>query len=45
MQGTLVKSLVQEDPTCRKASKPESQAHVLQLLKPMHLEPQEKPPQ
>ena len=34
MPGTQVQSLVREDPTCRRVSKP-----VLQLLKPVHLEP------
>ena len=42
IQGTRVRSLVQEDPTCHRASKPVRHnywARVLQLLKPMHLEP------
>ena len=42
MQGTLVESLVQEDSTCRGATKPMCHiywAPMLQLLKPMHLEP------
>ena len=42
MQGTQVRSLVWEDPTCRGATKPESHnywARVLQLLKAAHLEP------
>ena len=63
MQGTWVRALVQEDPTCCGATKPVRHnywacaleptihnywAHVLQLLKPAHLEPvlrNEKPPQ
>ena len=39
MQGTWVRSLVREDPTCRRATKSTSHnywAHVLQLLKPAH---------
>ena len=42
MQGTWVQSLVQEDPTCRGATKPVYHnywAHVPQLLKPACLEP------
>ena len=42
MQGTLVQSLAQEDPTCSGATKPvchDYRAHVLQLLKSVHLEP------
>ena len=42
MQGTPVQSLVQEDPTCRGATKPVHPtywAHALQELKPMCLEP------
>ena len=42
MQGTRVQALVQEDPTCRGATKPVSHnywARVLQLLKPERLEP------
>ena len=54
MQGTRVRALVQEDPTCRGATKPvhhnywacalEPASHnywarVLQLLKPVRLEP------
>ena len=42
MQGTRVRSLVREDPTCRGATKPECRnywACVLQLLKPTRLEP------
>ena len=42
MQGTRVRSLVREDSTCRGTAKPVSHnysAHVLQLLKPMSLEP------
>ena len=49
MQGTGVRTLVQEDPTCRGATKPMSHnywSHVLQLLSPRaatteaaHLEP------
>ena len=42
MQGTWVQSLAQEDPTCRGATKPVRHncwAHVLQLLKPVSLEP------
>ena len=42
MQGTQVRSLVQEDPTCRGAPKPESHnywAPVPQLPKPVCLEP------
>ena len=42
MQGTQVWSLVLEDPTCLRATKPmhrNSWAHMLQLLKPAHLEP------
>ena len=40
--GTRVRALVWEDPTCRRATKPVHHnywAHVLQLLKPAHLEP------
>ena len=39
MQGTWVRSLVQEDPTCRGATKPVRHnywAGVPQLLKPVH---------
>ena len=42
MQGTQVRALVQEDPSCRGATKPVSHnywAHVPQLLKPEQLEP------
>ena len=42
MQGTLAWSLIREDPTCHRATKPmchDYWAHVLQLLKPEHLEP------
>ncbi|KAJ8788733.1 hypothetical protein J1605_005029 [Eschrichtius robustus] len=49
MQGTRVRALVREDPTCRGATKPEarepqllslrSSAHEPQLLKPLRLEP------
>ena len=42
MQGTRVQVLVQEDPTCRGATKPVRHsywAHVPQLLKPLSLEP------
>ena len=42
MQGTQVRALVQEDPTCRIATKPVRHnywACVPQLLKPTHLEP------
>ena len=42
MQGTWIWSLVQEDPTCLKATKPRSHnywALVLQLLEPVQLEP------
>ena len=54
VQGTWVRALVREDPTCRGATKPVHHsywacalepvshnywAHVLQLLKPAHLEP------
>ena len=42
MQGTRVRALVQEDPTCRGATKPMRHnywAHVPQLLKPARLEP------
>ena len=52
MQGTRVRVLVQEDPTCRGATKPVSHnywARVPQLLKPVRLEPvlrnKEEPPQ
>ena len=52
MQGTQVRSLLREDPTCRRATKPERHnywAHVPQLLKPTHPKAralqQEKPPQ
>ena len=41
-QGAQVWSLVQEDPTCCGATKPvatTTEAHVLQLLKPVRLEP------
>ena len=42
MQGTRVRSLVQEDPTCRRAAKPVHHnywACVPEVLKPGHLEP------
>ena len=42
MQGTGLRSLVWEDPTCLGATKPMSHnywGHVLQLRKPVHLEP------
>ena len=44
MQGTRVQALVQEDPTCRGATKPERHnywawAREPQLLKPARLEP------
>ena len=42
MQGTQVRALVWEDPTCRRATKPVRHnywARVPQLLKPMRLEP------
>ena len=42
MQGTRVQSLVREDPTYRRATKPIRHnywACVLQLLKPVRLEP------
>ena len=42
MQGTRVRALVREGPTCRGATKPmhhNYRAHVPQLLKPTHLEP------
>ena len=42
MQGTQVRALVREDPTCRGVTKPVSHnywARVLQLLKPAHLDP------
>ena len=42
MQGTWVRALVWEDPTCRGATKPVRHnywAHVPQLLKPARLEP------
>ena len=42
MQGTRVRALVREDPTCRGATKPVRHnygAHVPQLLKPVRLEP------
>ena len=42
MQGTWVQALGWEDPTCRGAAKPVRHnywARVLQLLKPVHLEP------
>ena len=42
MQGTWVRSLGQENPTCRGATKPVHHnywAHVPQLLKTMHLDP------
>ena len=52
MQGTLVLALVQEDPTCRGATKPVRHnywACMPQLLKPghprAHALQQEKPPQ
>ena len=43
MQGTRVQALVQEDPTCRGATKPMRHnywAHMPQLLKPARLEPE-----
>ena len=43
MQGTQVRALVWEDPTCRGATKPMHHnywACVPQLLKPVHLEPE-----
>ena len=42
MQGTRVQAQVQEDPTCRRATKPVSHnylARVSQLVKPTRLEP------
>ena len=47
MQGTRVRALIQEDPTCRGATKPIRQnywslcssTHEPQLLKPTRLEP------
>ena len=50
MQGTRVRALVKEDPTCHGATEPAShnylspratttEAHVPQLLKPTHLKP------
>ena len=39
VQGTLVQSLVQEDPACCRATKPvchDYRAHVLQLLQSVH---------
>ena len=42
MQGIQVRALVREDPTCRGATKPVRHnywAHMLQLLKPVCLEP------
>ena len=42
MQGTGVRALVQEDPTCHGATMPVHHnywARVPQLLKPVHLEP------
>ena len=41
MKGTCVQSLIKEDPTCRRAVKPGHHywAHMLQLLKPVSLEP------
>ena len=42
MQGTRVRALVREDPTCCGATKAVHHnywAHMLQLLKPVHLEP------
>ena len=41
-QGTRVRALVQEDPTCHRATEPASHnywARTPQLLKPAHLEP------
>ena len=41
-QGTQVRALVREDPTCRRTTKPVRHnywAHMPQLLKPMYLEP------
>ena len=47
MQGTRVRALVWEDPTCRGATKPMRQSYLSlrsrarepQLLKPVHVEP------
>ena len=42
MQGTRVRALIREDPTCRGATKPvrhDYWARVPQLLKPTRLEP------
>ena len=42
MQGTQVRALAREYPTCRRATKPVHHnywAHMPQLLKPVHLEP------
>ena len=42
MQGTRVRALVREDPTCRRATKPvrhNYRARMPQLLKPARLEP------
>ena len=41
MQGTQVQSLIREGPTCHGATEPvpNYRAHVLQLLKPVCLEP------
>ena len=42
MQGTQIRPLVREDGTCREATiacAPKLLNHVLQPLKPMHLEP------
>ena len=43
MQGTRVRALVQEDPTCRRATKPMS--HNYWARAPRARAPQEKPPQ
>ena len=48
MQGTRVRSLVWEDPTRRRATKPEHYSywvHELQLLTPVRLEPFSRTPQ
>ena len=42
VQGTQVRALVREDPTCHRATKPVCHnywARMTQLLKPLHLEP------
>ena len=46
MQGTQVRALVQEDPTCRGATEPMRHnccTRMQQLLKPAHLEPVLRP--